>query len=136
MMTSKKSVFITPIVTRAGDGSEVPELGAGGGKGDLSQSHELELPDETTIQKLEQLCLEQIQDFQLLSQAKTVLKDAYASNGRLQLNEYGSISESDISLKDFISMISRTKTNFHRSAVETLGGDQLPDTIVCPVFGG
>lgn len=130
-MKCKRSVFITPVVTRTRDGSEVPELGAGGGKGDLYQSHELELPDETTIQKLELFCLEQIQDPQLLSRAKTVLKDAYASRRALQLNEYGSISESDISLKDFISMISRATTNCHPSALETLGYCQLPDTIVC-----
>ena len=37
---SKKAVFITPVVTRTEDGSEVPEVGAGGGVRDLDSSIE------------------------------------------------------------------------------------------------
>jgi DNA cross-link repair 1C protein len=106
-MSSGNAVFITPIVTRAGDGLEVPELGAGGGKGDLHQSHELELPDEDAVEQLEKLCLEQIKDDKVLFQTKEALLSAFKSkNKTLSLDEYGLKDDSDISLSELVMIIS------------------------------
>lgn len=48
-------VRITPIIARR-RGIEIAEVGAGGGQGDLNQTHSLELYDEGTVQQLLMLC--------------------------------------------------------------------------------
>ncbi|KAF2717878.1 hypothetical protein K431DRAFT_195009, partial [Polychaeton citri CBS 116435] len=48
-------VRITPIISRYG-GAEIAELGAGGGKGDLDQHHELEVGDQQQVGQLMALC--------------------------------------------------------------------------------
>ncbi|EED16791.1 DNA repair protein, putative [Talaromyces stipitatus ATCC 10500] len=110
-MKSKKSVYITPIVTRDNrTGIEVPEIGAGGGKRDLYQIHELELPDELTLRKLESLLSEHIKDESALSQTKELLRLAFMSKHRaLSLDEFGLADDADISLKDLASMLSTTR---------------------------
>ena len=52
-VAAENAVFITPVVTRTQDGSEVPKVGAGGGVRDLYQNHELELSDKLAIGQLE-----------------------------------------------------------------------------------
>ncbi|KAL1988028.1 hypothetical protein VTN96DRAFT_1552 [Rasamsonia emersonii] len=137
-MASGNAVFITPIVTRTGDGSEVPEIGAGGGKGDLYQSHELELPDESTVQQLEKLCLEQIQDDKVLSQTKQALVSAFKSkNKTLSLDQYGLKDDSDISLKELVAIISHGQKDRAEGGTPLTGlrdkdGRELPRTIQFP----
>uniref|UniRef100_A0A093UTF8 Protein artemis n=1 Tax=Talaromyces marneffei PM1 TaxID=1077442 RepID=A0A093UTF8_TALMA len=124
-MKSKKSVYITPIVTRDRTGIEVPELGAGGGKGDLYQIHELELPDELTLRKLEVLLSEHITDESVLSQTKDLLKLAFTSKERsLSLDEYGLADDADISLKELASMLSGTRSLSESKSFE----ENYPDT--------
>lgn len=109
-MKSKKSVYITPIVTRDRYGIEVPELGAGGGKGDLYQLHELELPDQLTLSKLERLLSEHITDESVLMQTQHLLKLAFASKQRtLSLDDLRISDTADIPLKDLASMLGRTR---------------------------
>ncbi|OJD35815.1 dna repair protein [Diplodia corticola] len=55
-------VRIIPIVTRLGDGTEVAEVGVGGGKGDLDQVHELETHDRVAIEQLMHLCESRLED--------------------------------------------------------------------------
>ena len=54
-------VRITPIISRH-EGVEMAELGAGGGKGDLDQQHELELGDVSSLGMLMSLCATKLQD--------------------------------------------------------------------------
>ncbi|KAI9703485.1 MAG: hypothetical protein M1820_005789 [Bogoriella megaspora] len=54
-------VRIVPIICRH-EGDEIPELGAGGGLGDLRQAHELELADAETVGKLMHLCAAEVSD--------------------------------------------------------------------------
>ncbi|KAI4147870.1 MAG: hypothetical protein L6R39_002992 [Caloplaca ligustica] len=61
LQKSGKVIWITPLITRSKEG-DVPELGAGGGGGDLIQSHELELGDPEACRRLIEMCKEQIQD--------------------------------------------------------------------------
>lgn len=42
-------VWITPIVARLKDGTEIVEMGIGGGGGDLKQHAELELANEADV---------------------------------------------------------------------------------------
>lgn len=48
-------VWITPIIVRH-KGHEIAEIGAGGGQGDLNQTHSLELYDQGTVQQLLMIC--------------------------------------------------------------------------------
>lgn len=48
-------VWITPIIARH-RGVEIAELGAGGGQGDLNQTHSLELYDQASVQQLLLIC--------------------------------------------------------------------------------
>ncbi|KAL8952250.1 MAG: hypothetical protein Q9222_001836 [Ikaeria aurantiellina] len=85
---SSSVVWITPLINRSDDG-DFPELGAGGGGGDLTQTHELELSDTQAVKELIELCKKQLGDDQslaaalhlvaeaLLSQRQTVALDAY-----------------------------------------------------------
>ena len=73
--TNAKIVHIIPIVTRA-NGTEVAELGAGGGKGDLDQKEELETGDVGDVGKLMELCANQIDDEELLSRVLALLQTA------------------------------------------------------------
>jgi DNA cross-link repair 1C protein len=54
-------VRITPIISRH-EGVEMAELGAGGGKGDLDQQHELEVSDTSALGMLMSLCATKMQD--------------------------------------------------------------------------
>ncbi|KAF2813063.1 uncharacterized protein BDZ99DRAFT_411482, partial [Mytilinidion resinicola] len=60
-------VHILPIVTRLENGSEIAELGAGGGKGDLDQAHELEVGSTNDVAQLMHLCATNISNPDLLS---------------------------------------------------------------------
>ncbi|KAF2205330.1 hypothetical protein GQ43DRAFT_468290 [Delitschia confertaspora ATCC 74209] len=74
MEQRKDAVHIIPIVNRV-NGTEIAELGAGGGKGDLDQTDELETADPETVGKLMQLCSAKINDQQSLSRVLTLLSE-------------------------------------------------------------
>ncbi|KAL4806879.1 hypothetical protein BDV18DRAFT_138375 [Aspergillus unguis] len=105
---SKTTVYITPIVSRTENGSDVPELGAGGGLGDLYQIHELELPDQSSLARLEKLCGEKIHDPQALSKAKEALTGAFRSKSKaLSLDSYGMKDAHEMSLEQLVDILSR-----------------------------
>lgn len=106
MIASGKAVHITPIVTRSDD-TEVPEIGIGGGGGDLYQSHELELPDETSVEQLKKLCLEHMPDSDTFTRTKEALLEAFRSKKKtLSLDKYGLKDENDISLQKLVDVLS------------------------------
>ncbi|KAI9367456.1 hypothetical protein BJX61DRAFT_304200 [Aspergillus egyptiacus] len=108
VVSSKKTVYITPIVSRTRNGSEVPELGAGGGLGDLYQSHELELPDQSALSQLEQLCREKIHEPQAYSRARDALAEAFRSKSKaLSLDSYGIKDSNEMPLGDLVDILSR-----------------------------
>ncbi|EFR04431.1 hypothetical protein MGYG_07438 [Nannizzia gypsea CBS 118893] len=124
-ISSGKSVYITPIVTRTKDGYEIPEIGAGGGKGDLEQSHELELPDDTTFQRLLDLCKEQIKEPGTRELVTSTLSKAYYSTGAgISLDEYGLKDEEEITLAKLVAIIGEGAKQKEK--------ESLPDTIKFP----
>ncbi|KAA8648501.1 putative DNA repair protein [Aspergillus tanneri] len=140
-ISSSKLVYIIPIVHRAKDGSKVPELGIGGGGGDLYQIHELEIPDESTLEQLDKLCLEQIHDSQVLSQTRKTLVEAFRSKSKtLSLDNYRAKNVQNISLESLIHILSRghSKENLGLDAMQRLSatndkqGHTLPNTIHFP----
>ncbi|KAJ5142698.1 uncharacterized protein N7515_001485 [Penicillium bovifimosum] len=123
-----KTVYIEPIVNRTPSGAEVPEVGAGGGIGDLSQTHELELPDESALAELEKLCLQHIQDEQALSQMRGALLDAFRSRRKaLSLDTYGVKEEGEIPLKNLVTALSHGPSEISGGATT-----DLPNTIHFP----
>ncbi|KJK65114.1 hypothetical protein P875_00010543 [Aspergillus parasiticus SU-1] len=114
-ISSKNPVYIIPIVSRTNDGSEIPEVGAGGGGGDLYQIHELEIPNELALEQVEKLCLERIHDSQTLSETREALLKAFKSKSKaLQLDSYGMKDGHDIPLEDLVNILSRGR--FHDKA--------------------
>ncbi|KAJ9221110.1 hypothetical protein DTO169C6_6496 [Paecilomyces variotii] len=121
VIASGRAVYITPIVTRS-DNVEVPEVGAGGGGGDLYQSHELELPDESSVEQLEKLCLQHIHDPNILTRTKGALIEAFRSKKKtLSLDKYGLKDENDISLQRLVDVLSRGQP------LDTTGSTQYED---------
>lgn len=104
-----RAVYITPIVNRTKEGFEIPEVGAGGGMGDLYQTHELEVPDEDTLTELTSLCLKHKHiDKEHLNQVRSVLLEASRSGKKaLSLDKYGVKEEGDISLSKLVTMLGR-----------------------------
>ncbi|KAL8926945.1 MAG: hypothetical protein Q9172_001606 [Xanthocarpia lactea] len=80
--TSKKVVWITPLINRSDQG-DIPELGAGGGGGDLTQTHELELNDPQAGLKLVELCRQQIQDGKEVPQTLRLVGNLLCSGKRM-----------------------------------------------------
>ncbi|GIC94060.1 putative DNA repair protein [Aspergillus udagawae] len=136
----KRTVYIMPIVARMEDGTRVPEIGAGGGGGDLYQTHELELPDRSSLEQLESLCLEQIRDPKTLSQTREALTEAFKSkNKALSLDSYGMKDVSDIPLQELVQILGRGRfdkelwsNDVKVSALRDTSGNRLPKTIYFP----
>ena len=61
-LLSSDVVYINPIITRSDTGEVLREMGAGGGGGDLSQVHELDLSDDQAIFMLIQICAKHFDD--------------------------------------------------------------------------
>ncbi|KAJ5085997.1 DNA repair metallo-beta-lactamase [Penicillium argentinense] len=103
------TVYVVPIVNRTRDGVEIPEVGAGGGLVDLSQTHELEIPDESALAKLQDLCDSYIKDDQVLSQMRKTLSEAFKSQTRkMALDQFGVNEEDEISLEQLVAKLSQS----------------------------
>ena len=76
---SSPAVFVTPIITRATNGEVLPELGAGGGRGDLEQSHEIDLQDPTAAIELMKLCSDKVADADAKVKTLRLITQAMAS---------------------------------------------------------
>ena len=101
-----KMVWIIPIVNRAEDGSEVFDVGAGGGMGDLCQSPELEVPDKSTMEELERLCREYIRDAEVLDRTRAAVLAALGStNKTLSLDTSKNSEGGDISLEKLLEIL-------------------------------
>lgn len=125
-----KTVYILPIVNRTSGGDEIPEVGAGGGLGDLYQVHELELPDELALAKLEELCLRHIHDKQVLSQMQNTLLEAFKSKRKaLSLDQYGVKEEDEISLERLVTKLGQGRSSEEFQESNNIETD-LPNTIV------
>ncbi|ODH33671.1 hypothetical protein ACO22_03289 [Paracoccidioides brasiliensis] len=121
------SVYITPIVSRTSDGSEIPELGAGGGQGDLYQSHELDLSDGAVFQQLSNICFERIKDEKTRSLALDALSDAHQSKSKsLSLDAYGIKDVGEISVKKLVGILSREPPKVNLSDLPDISKPKIP----------
>lgn len=104
--SSADVVWIKPVITRTERGADVPELGAGGGGGDLTQVHELELDDTVAAMELMKLCSEKIEDSH--ARSKTLLLIAQALNSKnkaMSLDPLGLRDSGDVVRLDELTRI-------------------------------
>ncbi|WEW58316.1 hypothetical protein PRK78_003784 [Emydomyces testavorans] len=107
-ISSGSSVYITPIVTRTKEGRDILELGAGGGMGDLIQSHHLQLPDGSAVERFVDLCSLYVEDLATRESIINAVSKAYESKSKsLSLDSYGISEEDEITLKNLVAMLSR-----------------------------
>ena len=113
-----KVVHIIPIVSRH-QNEDIEELGAGGGKGDLTQVHALDLSDQNAVAQFRRLCDESIEDKAAKASISEMLERILATDQRSvpleQVREASfdpsSIFEEDvIPLSSAITIISRLVT--------------------------
>lgn len=107
-LKSPDIVWITPIL-KFSNGEVVPELGAGGGLGDLVQAQELELKDANTAIELMDICSTNIRDEQALARTLSLIsKGMKSANKTVVLGALEEARESDaIPLKELARFFSR-----------------------------
>ena len=93
-------VWIAPIISRLGDGTEVLELGAGGGWRDFHQTLELEHNDDTASAATLQMCQQHLQDQNNPEEALEQFKVAWRQR-RLPIEGFSSGQHRDITIDDF-----------------------------------
>ncbi|ETN45341.1 uncharacterized protein HMPREF1541_09172 [Cyphellophora europaea CBS 101466] len=97
-------VWITPIISRMRDGTELREIGAGGGGGDLYQTQELELTDELQ----EAIRRELAGNESALKQVAEIFESAKISgSSTISLDGLGLDNGTELSLKDFVKLVSQ-----------------------------
>ena len=95
-LKASEVVWITPIITRARDGGEIPELGAGGGGGggDLEPTHQIDLGDSTSTIELMKLCSEKIPDANERARTLSLITRAMASDAKaISLEGFDSVED-------------------------------------------
>lgn len=100
-------VWITPIITRSTDGADVLETGAGGGGGDLTQTHELDLGDPDVALELLDLCLHGVEGTATRQRIVEIIKRLiHAPGSKVLLADLGIPPlEHEISLEDFAALL-------------------------------
>jgi len=84
--TADDVVEIVPIISRH-NGMDILELGAGGGKGDLDQTHELDIAeDPEAVMQLLALCKERIQDRTVLGKVEKMLVGSFQKHQGLSFD--------------------------------------------------
>jgi len=105
---NKKVIWLTPIISRLQDGTELAEIGAGGGGGDLYQIPELEMNDMVALNALQTLCADIIKDKDTLDRILSTFARAQdTGSSKLSLQGLGLDLDAEISLKDFVKLVSR-----------------------------
>ena len=144
-LEASKVVWITPIITRTSQGP-LPELGAGGGGGDLVQAHELTLDDSKAVDELLKLCSEQIREPETRAKVVELVTVATASgNKTMSLETLGLESiHAEIPLKKLAYLLSTGTAREQRKSSRRLqrlseqtkpmtigkAAEELPESIV------
>ena len=105
-------VWITPIISHSANGSDVLELGAGGGGGDLTQ-HELELDDEVTAKEFLRLLFDTVKDTSTREETERIFSKALLSpTQKISLDSLSpAFSDQDLSLKDLARILTDATRN-------------------------
>ena len=109
VIQSTNVVWITPIIARSSDGTDIPEVGAGGGGGDLTKTHELDLTDADVVMELIDLCSRSTNDPATRQKIKEMIKaSTHAPSRTMLFADLGIPSlDHDISLDEFAKLLIR-----------------------------
>ena len=138
VVDSANVVRITPIITRSNDGTDIPEIGAGGGGGDLNTIHELDMADGDMVNELLELCFRETDDPAKKEQVEGMIKRAIHDPAK-KMSLAGldaTLLDHDISLNDFARLLLRAANQVGsrmQSPVvneESTARPELPRTIV------
>lgn len=100
-------VWITPIISRSPDGTEIAELGAGGGKGDLYHCRELDVSNDAMFEALKMLVSKLTDSPNVARRLEDLLQSARNhQDQRLIFDSLGPEPDSELSLKEFFKLIS------------------------------
>lgn len=131
----KNVVWITPIISRMNDGTELLELGAGGGGGDLYQTPELDLTDEINLENLELLCKDLTIDSAAIKRIREAVRSAKDTGPLIiSLEGLGLESDAEVSLKDLVKLVSQQQNwkGSRMTANASTAGRQNQQTIHFP----
>ncbi|KAJ5363913.1 uncharacterized protein N7496_009626 [Penicillium cataractarum] len=104
------TVYIKPFLGREEDGFEVPDMGEGGGSGDVYLRQELVLPPDLRFFHLVNHCTARMEIFGPEDKAAVksrLLEDLYAHGGRLSISKYGISLEDNLPLDAFLGVLAR-----------------------------
>lgn len=103
---NKNTVWITPIISRTSDGTEIAEIGAGGGKGDLYQCRELDVGNDAMFEALKVLISTLAENEDAANRLDELLQSARNhQDHRMIFDSLGPDPDSELSLKDFVELI-------------------------------
>ncbi|ERF72132.1 hypothetical protein EPUS_02923 [Endocarpon pusillum Z07020] len=106
LLKAKHVLWIIPIITRSKDGIEVPELGAGGGGGDLQQTPVLELSNISSISEIEEYCKRIVKDPDDMNRLLSHIELARSSrNAKMSLQRLNLDIEDEITLQEFVERL-------------------------------
>ncbi|KAF2758655.1 hypothetical protein EJ05DRAFT_537981 [Pseudovirgaria hyperparasitica] len=141
---AQRVVTIIPIVTRTKSGSPVPEIGAGGGQGDLDQTNDLIIDDTQALEQLIRFAQQTLQDSnpKLLQSTLRVLSAITRADGHksIPLHELKAAFEdsADIPLEAFVNALGNNgsgrdgSADFQYPQSGVAGSSTLPATIRFP----
>lgn len=111
-LQSPNVIWITPIITHSAEGTDVLEMGAGGGGGDLTQ-HELEIEDQGMMKEFLDLYFRAMHDNSTKKETERIISDAFLSSAqKISLDSISSaFSDRELPLED----LARLLTNAVRS---------------------
>jgi hypothetical protein len=102
--------FISPIISRLRDGTEVRELGAGGGGGDLYQTPELKVDSSESLQQLEEFCANLDNDTSATKLREEIANARNFRNFTIALEGLDVMSSPDatVPLQDLVALLSKS----------------------------
>ncbi|KIY02843.1 uncharacterized protein Z520_01308 [Fonsecaea multimorphosa CBS 102226] len=124
----KNIKWITPIISRLKDGTEIRELGAGGGARDLYPTSELKVEDHASVQQLMSLFASSVDD---ATSRLNILRALghFGATGDLSLaleapDDLGLDEKGQIQLKDFVPFLAKRYGEKETSLLEQMHSTQ------------
>lgn len=106
---NKHLVWVTPIISRMQDGTEVAEIGAGGGGGDLYQNREAELGNTSVLEGLRLLAQQVSSSASAMEKIEQTLRDGGREKDcHTALNELVQTIGSNMSVDEFVKALVST----------------------------
>ena len=130
-LKKKNVVWITPIISRLQDGTELLEIGAGGGGGDLYQTAELDIQDLATLEALQSFANETFQDKTIVARLQDALaRTSQAGEMRVSLDTLGLGLDEEVSIKRFIQLMSSTSQPRGRQTAREIQPGSIKDRVI------